>query len=362
MFQRGQREHEVVQERLRVEFFFPEYLLRDIDKRKTPESPRASGRRRVRLREKVMKVLSVLAMVCALAVPAWVQQEVHLDVHGVQAVATDCTDGTQVFAVTRDGGRTGLYVFKGGHLIFSGDGLPGDEGSGGLSLATSIMCLKHGIVIHGASPVYSVASALVVEDGRIAFKQVGVGQGQFEVTGNEKATVIRSYKDDSHEDANVAMHTEVLETAFRIPEGNEKMPLTVTPQYMSGDRKNGSLLTALSDCYADSLGASYTVTAYTTDKKAGQVEIRDGENSASTYFLPFVAGNSMCIAGDTYLFGKSKGRLRVAKLQYNSSIEQFVLERIAPEKAPLLPSLRDAGPGVFTPAEYSAARNGRDCW
>ena len=192
----------------------------------------------------------------------------------------------------------------------------------------------------GYSPAYSIAPALILEDGKLLIKPLGGVKGHIEVWTSSTSTVVAGFEDaDTDSDEDGVQSQAELKNVFAIPPDAVKMMLVVAAKYTLRDVSGQEALTALSSCWHEEGGISYDVAAYTIEKKdGGMVDIITGDDKrTTTETLPFVATNSICQRGETYLFGRNGGTPAAAKISYEPQTKRFTLERIDPKDAPLQP-------------------------
>lgn len=259
----------------------------------------------------------------------------HLEVggHHLEAASTDCGDNTQVFVAGQDSPSPGVYVFKNGYLVFS------SAGEMGMGVGMSVVCTKQGIFIHGESPAYYTLDAIVNEGGKLTVKDsIGGGRKPSDIVAGERETRILTYGDDRTGNDDMVVDEQVLTGNFTIPEDAPKTLMAVKAKHLSPASKKEGLLTALSTCYNEKFSSEYTVSAYETQDHRPMVDIAYSDALSTAHNLEFVATNSICADGDTYLFGKDgQNTPRAAEIHYDSGTKQFAITAIKPESAPLRP-------------------------
>ena len=252
----------------------------------------------------------------------------------IEAVSTECSGGTKVFSIYGNGSVfSKLYIFKDNKLILS------NEMYDDIQQGWSIYCLSHAIIITGTHGSEYRTSAITTDGNKLKLTRIAEHRVPARLRESDSQTIIDIYGDDREGLDTTIVHQVMFNEKFSVSPDEMSTPsLTVRPSYFSEAISEHTTLTTLSKCYNPVAENNYTVAAYTIDDIPG-VELVGSSHSLENAGLSFIATNSMCIRGDTYLFGKKDGELRSARISYNEKTKKFRFEAVPLSETPLQPSI-----------------------
>ncbi len=265
-----------------------------------------------------------------------------LEIHASQleSASLACTDGTKVFGIKENGViSSALLMEKDGFILYYN---PEFED---IQHIFGVYCLQNAVVVTGVFGVATLASAFPFSDESPYPEKVGGNRRGPRIEESQGKTTINSYYDDPfwsvdgedeiiksvsfYKPFKAGLSTRYSEKVTFFPEMRIANPVEQTVQ-----------LSTITTC------GDNTVLAYTDKKGASYMSIEDASASINsgcytskyTEPLPFIATNSMCVDGETYLFGMQENTLQAAKFYYDAE-EKEHLEIIDPSTAPLRPAI-----------------------
>ena len=327
---------------------------------------------------KIPLFLISLAIIFALTpAPAYAQTltiNKRLDI-----VSTNCTGGTKVFGGQVNSEIRSLYITKDNLLIYA------NRDYQDVFNFWSVLCLENVILIQGISNAWETMAAITANGETFSSKQIAAFKSRAKILSSPGQVRVQIYSQWPKDENSVGQEIE-FNKPFLVPEQYLPHPVNFSSSYTpvnapknaskrtsdkNGDRGDSAHsdsgnnlpaeLTTMSSCYNAAADVHYTAISYTWASASANTPASTTQNApnnphafldvvaledfytgpASIFItgaeLPFIATNSMCIEGDTYLFGKNSGKQEAAKISFNPEQKKFKLDPISPQQAPLRP-------------------------